>query len=114
MLEEKIQNRSALIAVAGLGYVGLPLAVAFAGAGFRVIGLDVQERKVDAVNRGESYIEDISSEELKKNRFFGKTDRFLPISAFLVKPIVSRFVFRRLSMSIKLLSFPIFPLFRRR
>lgn len=72
MLEEKIQERSALIAVAGLGYVGLPLAVAFAGAGFRVIGLDVQERKVDAVNRGESYIEDISSEELKKIISSGK------------------------------------------
>ncbi|MCX6011816.1 MAG: nucleotide sugar dehydrogenase [Chloroflexi bacterium] len=72
VLEEKIQNRSALIAVAGLGYVGLPLAVAFAGAGFRVIGLDVQERKVNAVNRGESYIEDISSEELKKIVSSGK------------------------------------------
>ncbi|MFA6471395.1 MAG: nucleotide sugar dehydrogenase [Candidatus Latescibacterota bacterium] len=72
MLEEKIKERSALIAVAGLGYVGLPLAVAFAAAGFRVIGLDIQERKVDAVNRGESYIEDISSEELKKIVSSGK------------------------------------------
>jgi len=72
VLEEKIKERSALIAVAGLGYVGLPLAVAFAAAGFRVIGLDIQERKVDAVNRGESYIEDISSEELKKIVSSGK------------------------------------------
>jgi UDP-N-acetyl-D-glucosamine dehydrogenase len=78
MLEEKIKERSALIAVAGLGYVGLPLAAAFAGAGFRVIGLDIQEKKVNAVNRGESYIEDISSEELKKvidsGRFSASTD----------------------------------------
>jgi UDP-N-acetyl-D-glucosamine dehydrogenase len=66
VLEEKIRDRSARIAVAGLGYVGLPLAAAFAEAGFRVTGLDVQEKKADAVNRGESYIEDVSSDELKR------------------------------------------------
>ncbi len=66
MLEERIRDRSAVIAVAGLGYVGLPLAYAFADAGFKVIGLDVQERKTAMVNRGESYIEDISSDELQR------------------------------------------------
>lgn len=66
MLEGKIQDRSARIAVAGLGYVGLPLALAFADAGYRVTGLDVQQKKVDAVNRGESYIEDIPSDELRR------------------------------------------------
>lgn len=65
MIEEKIRDRSARIAVAGMGYVGLPLAVAFAESGFRVTGLDVQQKKVDAVNRGESYIEDITSEVLR-------------------------------------------------
>jgi UDP-N-acetyl-D-glucosamine dehydrogenase len=66
MLEQKIRDRSARIAVAGLGYVGLPLAAAFAEAGFRVIGLDVQASKAEAVGRGESYIEDVSSDDLRR------------------------------------------------
>jgi UDP-N-acetyl-D-glucosamine dehydrogenase len=66
MFEDKIRDKSAQIAVAGMGYVGLPLAVAFAEAGFRVTGLDVQQKKVDAVNRGETYIEDITSEKLRE------------------------------------------------
>uniref|UniRef100_A0A540V961 Nucleotide sugar dehydrogenase n=1 Tax=Litorilinea aerophila TaxID=1204385 RepID=A0A540V961_9CHLR len=50
----------------GLGYVGLPLAVVFAEAGYRVIGIDVDPRKVDAINRGESYVEDVPSERLAR------------------------------------------------
>lgn len=64
-LLNRIENRSAKLAVIGMGYVGLPLAVEFAEAGFRVIALDVDERKVELFNRGESYIEDIPSEQLK-------------------------------------------------
>jgi len=60
----KIQNRSAVVAVIGLGYVGLPLAVAFAEQGFAVVGVDVDGRKVDALNRGESYVQDIPSGRL--------------------------------------------------
>ena len=52
------------IAVIGLGYVGLPLAVAFAEAGFPVVGIDVDQTKVDAINAGRSYISDIPSERL--------------------------------------------------
>jgi UDP-N-acetyl-D-glucosamine dehydrogenase len=52
------------VGVIGLGYVGLPLAVEFAEAGDRVVGVDVDAQKVSAVNAGESYIEDISSERL--------------------------------------------------
>src|SRR5450755_2814953 len=52
------------IGVIGLGYVGLPLVVAFAEAGERVVAVDVDERKVEALKRGESYIEDIASERL--------------------------------------------------
>jgi UDP-N-acetyl-D-glucosamine dehydrogenase len=52
------------IGIVGLGYVGLPLGVAFAEAGHEVVGLDVAANRVDAVNRGESFIEDISSERL--------------------------------------------------
>ena len=58
-LREKIVNRTARVGVVGLGYVGLPLAVEFAKAGFSVVGIDVLESKVDAINRGESYIQDI-------------------------------------------------------
>ena len=60
-LIEKLNSRQAVVTVIGLGYVGLPLAVAFAQAGFRVVGIDTDGRKVDSVNQGESYIEDIPS-----------------------------------------------------
>ena len=58
-LLERLNNRQALIAVVGLGYVGLPLAVEFAEAGFDVVGLDVDAAKVAQLNRGVSYIPDI-------------------------------------------------------
>ncbi|MCB0183043.1 MAG: nucleotide sugar dehydrogenase, partial [Caldilineaceae bacterium] len=60
----KFEQRNAHVAVIGLGYVGLPLAVQFAQAGYRVTGIDLDQRKVEAINRGESYIGDISSETL--------------------------------------------------
>ncbi len=65
MFEDKIKDKTARVAIVGLGYVGLPLAVAFAEAGLRVTGLDVQLKRVDEVNRGESYIADISNERLQ-------------------------------------------------
>jgi len=64
-LDRKIKNKSAKIAIIGMGYVGLPLAVAFAEEGFKVTGLEVNPKKADSVNRGESYVIDISNEELK-------------------------------------------------
>ncbi len=60
----KIENRSACIGVVGLGYVGLPLALEFAKAGFRVIGYDVSDRVVKALMSGKSHIQDVPSEEL--------------------------------------------------
>lgn len=63
-LEEKIAGKSAIIGIVGLGYVGLPLAVAFAGVGFRVMGFDIQQKRVDLVNQGKSYIADVSSNSL--------------------------------------------------
>jgi UDP-N-acetyl-D-glucosamine dehydrogenase len=60
-LLDKIAAREAVIGIVGLGYVGLPLAVAFAQEGFNVIGVDVDAGKVDSLNRGESYVEDIPS-----------------------------------------------------
>lgn len=63
-LLDKIESREAIVAVIGLGYVGLPLAVAFAEAGFRVIGIDIDQDRVDALNRGESYVSDVPDEQL--------------------------------------------------
>ena len=64
-LINKFEDRSALVGVVGIGYVGLPLAVVFAEAGFKVIGVDPIKEKVDAINRGESYILDVDSERVK-------------------------------------------------
>src|SRR5262249_31403255 len=63
-LQEKIESRTARVGIIGLGYVGLPLAVEFANAGFTVTGIDVQESKVDRLNRGESYVQDVPTEAL--------------------------------------------------
>jgi UDP-N-acetyl-D-glucosamine dehydrogenase len=65
-LEGKIERREARICVVGLGYVGLPLAVEFARLGFRVDGLDVDQERVSAVRRGQSYIRDVSSADVAK------------------------------------------------
>ncbi|BFT68679.1 nucleotide sugar dehydrogenase [Paenibacillus sp. P36] len=62
-LLSKIQNKSAVIGVVGLGYVGLPLALEKAKAGYRVIGFDIQAEKVEKVNKGINYIGDIIDSE---------------------------------------------------
>lgn len=64
-LINKFEDRSARVGVVGIGYVGLPLAVVFAEAGFTVVGVDPAEEKVAALNRGESYILDVESERVK-------------------------------------------------
>ena len=75
-LLKKIERREAVVGIVGLGYVGLPLAVVFAEAGFRVVGVDVDAEKVDAINRQTSYIEDIASETLARlnDRISATTD----------------------------------------
>jgi UDP-N-acetyl-D-glucosamine dehydrogenase len=60
----KIHDKTARVAVLGMGYVGLPLAVAFAEAGFHVLGIDPDVHKVESFNRGVSYIQDIPSSSL--------------------------------------------------
>lgn len=65
-LKEKIKNKTATLGVVGLGYVGLPLAVEKAKAGFRVLGFDIQQEKVDMVNAGRNYIGDVVNEDLEK------------------------------------------------
>jgi UDP-N-acetyl-D-glucosamine dehydrogenase len=61
ILEEKIRSRAARVGIVGLGYVGLPLAVEFAKAGFSVTGIDVNPAKAERVNAGDSYVGDIPS-----------------------------------------------------
>ena len=67
-LENAIRDKSALVGVIGLGYVGLPLINAFVSAGFRTLGFDVDQRKVDALNAGTSYIKHIDSKVISKWR----------------------------------------------
>jgi len=63
-LEQRIKRKSAKLGIVGLGYVGLPLAVAFSEAGFKVLGFDIQQKRVDLVNQGKSYITDIPDARL--------------------------------------------------
>lgn len=64
ILLEKIADRTARIGVIGMGYVGLPLAVEFAHSGFRATGFEVDARKAEAINKGQSYIIDVPSEQV--------------------------------------------------
>ena len=61
LIENKISDRTARIGIVGLGYVGLPLAIEFARAGFRVVGIDTDKKKVAAIGKGRSHIEDVPS-----------------------------------------------------
>src|SRR5688500_8877821 len=63
-LLRKLNERTACIGVVGLGYVGLPLALEFARAGFRVIGYDVSDRVVSGLMDGKSHIQDVPSEDI--------------------------------------------------
>jgi UDP-N-acetyl-D-glucosamine dehydrogenase len=77
-LTELIESKKVTVAVIGLGYVGLPLAVEKAKASFRTIGFDIQQKRVDMVNRGENYIGDVVQEDLaslvKSGMFKATTD----------------------------------------
>ena len=78
-LLRKIKDRSIVVGVCGLGYVGLPLAVEKAKAGFKTIGFDVQESKVNMVNSGQNYIGDVVNDdlaELVKNGMLRATTDF--------------------------------------
>jgi UDP-N-acetyl-D-glucosamine dehydrogenase len=78
-LVEKIKSREAVIGICGLGYVGLPLVTAFHRVGFRVIGFDIDERKIEALKAGESYIKHI---DFKKLKTAIDENKFLPTSDF--------------------------------
>ena len=66
LLLEKIKNKKITVGVVGLGYVGLPLAVEKAKAGFRTVGFDIQNEKVELVNQGQNYIGDVVDKDLKQ------------------------------------------------
>ena len=66
-IKRKLLNKTAILGVVGLGYVGLPLAVEKAKAGFKTIGFDVQESKVEMVNAGKNYIGDVVNEDISEN-----------------------------------------------
>ncbi len=77
-LLNKINNKSAVIGIIGLGYVGLPLALEYALKGFKTIGFDIDEKKIPLLNSGKSYIKHINSGRIKKavdsKRFFATSD----------------------------------------
>jgi UDP-N-acetyl-D-glucosamine dehydrogenase len=78
MLKKKIMSRTATVAVVGLGYVGLPLAVAFAAKGYKVKGIDVAKHRVDHLNQKKSYITDVPSSDIaavvRKGKLEASTD----------------------------------------
>ncbi|MFP6614803.1 MAG: NAD(P)-binding domain-containing protein, partial [Candidatus Hydrogenedentota bacterium] len=63
---DRIESKAAVVGVVGLGYVGLPLVMEFCRNGFRVIGFDIDGKKTECLNRGESYIHHIPSAEVKE------------------------------------------------
>jgi UDP-N-acetyl-D-glucosamine dehydrogenase len=65
-LQSKINDKTAVIGIIGLGYVGLPLAVEFANNNFTVIGIDINKDRADQLNKGENYIGDVSDDNLKQ------------------------------------------------
>jgi UDP-N-acetyl-D-glucosamine dehydrogenase len=73
-LRSKIDNQEALVGVIGLGYVGLPLALAFAESGFRILGFDVDQSKVDHLTYGQSYIHYIDPERIVKANEQGRLE----------------------------------------
>lgn len=79
-LLEKIKSKKVKIGIIGLGYVGLPLGLEFAGKGFDVLGFDLDERKIEFLKEGKSYINHISSEKIKKAVSDGKLSATLDFS----------------------------------
>jgi UDP-N-acetyl-D-glucosamine dehydrogenase len=88
-LIDRFKTRQARIGVLGLGYVGLPLAVIFAEAGFTVLGIDPDKRKVDSVNKSVSYIQDVPTEQLAKLVKSGRLKASVDFSALKEMDAVS-------------------------
>ena len=89
-LLKKINNKSAVIGIIGLGYVGLPLALEYALKGFKTIGFDIDEKKIPLLNAGKSYIKHIKADKIRKavksKKFFATADfsRLPEIDAIII------------------------------
>ena len=79
-LRAKAKDRSAVIGIVGLGYVGLPLAMEMAEAGYKVLGFDVSKRVVDRLNAGDSHVQDVPAERLQKFVKAGKVSATTDLS----------------------------------
>ena len=86
-LLDKIKSREAIIGVIGLGYVGLPLILRYCETGYRVLGFDIDQDKVEKLNAGQSYIEHISLESLLS------VEEKLKCKAFTSFPLILIFSF---------------------
>ncbi len=89
VLVAKTQNRSALIGIVGLGYVGLPLALEFARAGFKVLGFDVSKGVVDGLNQGRSHIADVTSADVARFHAAGKVTATAELARLREPDVVS-------------------------
>ncbi|MEK6546037.1 MAG: nucleotide sugar dehydrogenase [Nitrospinota bacterium] len=78
-LLDKIKNKTAKVSIIGLGYVGLPLSIEFCKSGFTVIGIDVDKGKIDALKKGESYVQDVKKEDVLT---FIENGKFIPTTDF--------------------------------
>ena len=98
-LLNRIERKTARVGIIGVGYVGLPLATVFAEAGFHVTGFDVNARRMEALNRGESYIEDVPASKIAHLREAGQIGfhRINPLSPTLleIQPPSGGFQLRR-------------------
>src|SRR5690348_15368194 len=81
-LKSKIESNAAVVGVIGLGYVGLPLLAAFHRAGFRVVGFDVDQKKIDALQKGESYLKHLGTDLVSNMKRGSGADRFDATSDF--------------------------------
>lgn len=88
-LIKKLQDKTAKIGILGMGYVGMPLAVVFAEAGFNVLGIDPDQRKVDTFNKGASYIQDVPTEKVVRLRNEGKLNMTADFAALKEMDAVS-------------------------
>lgn len=86
---KKLQDKTARIGILGMGYVGMPLAVVFAEKGFNVLGIDPDVRKVDAFNKGISYIQDVPSETVVRLQKAGKLNMTTDFTALAEMDAVS-------------------------
>ncbi len=76
-LQSKLDDKTAIIGIIGLGYVGLPLAICYTNIGYKVLGFDIDSTKIDSINNGQTYIKHIPSENIKnliENGFEGTSD----------------------------------------